>query len=67
MAAAILAGSVALGLSMNVAKSAFDCEYMAAPTLANKGGSNARSLSIGVGAAVSVGLVLGLFCGGAVL
>ena len=61
MAAAILAGSVALGLSMNVAKSAFDCEYMAAPTLANKGGSNARSLSIGVGAAVSVGLVLGLF------
>jgi Leucine-rich repeat (LRR) protein len=60
MAAATVAGSLAFVLSLNVAKSAFECEYMAAPTLANKGSSNIRILSIGVGAAASLGLVLGL-------
>ena len=60
-AASTVAGSVTLGLSLNVAESTFDCEYMAAPTLANKGGSNVRTLSIGIGAAMCAGLVLGLF------
>ena len=59
--ASTVASSVSLALSMHVAKSAFDCEYMAAPTLANKGGINARALSIGVGAAGCAGLMLGLF------
>jgi len=60
IAAANLSGSIALVVSLHVAKSAFECEYMASPTLANKGESNMRDLSIGVGAAGCVGLVLGL-------
>ena len=60
MVAATVAGSVALVLSLHVAKSAFECEYMAAPTLANKSDSDVSVLSIGVGTAVSLGLVLGL-------
>jgi len=60
MAAATVAGSVALVLSLRVARSAFECEFMAAPTLANKHESDMRVLSIGVGVAVSVGLVLSL-------
>ena len=60
MAAAVIGGSVALVLSLNVAKSAFDCEYTAAPTLANKRHSDMNILSVGVGAAGCVGLVLGL-------
>jgi len=60
VAAATVAGSVALILSMNVAKSAYECEYVAAPTLANKRESDVSMLSIGVGAAVSLGLVLSL-------
>jgi len=60
MAAATLSGSVALVLSVNVATSAFECEYMGAPTLANKGESNERTLSVAIGAVVSVGLTLGL-------
>ena len=59
MAGAAIAGSVALLLSLRVAKSAFECEYMAAPTLANKRASAARSLSVGIGTAVCLGLVLG--------
>jgi Leucine-rich repeat (LRR) protein len=60
MAAATLAGSVALVLSLNVADSAFECEYMAAPTLANKRAGDMRVLSLGFGAASCLGLVLGL-------
>ena len=60
MAAASVASSVTLSLSLHVAKSAFECEFMAAPTLANKRESNIRMLSIGVGAAGCMGLVLGL-------
>ena len=60
MAAATVAGSAALVLSLHVAKSAFECEYMAAPTLANKRDNNGSTLSIGIGAAGCVGLVLGL-------
>jgi len=60
MAAAIVAGSATLVLSLKVASSAFECEYMTAPTLANKGGGDERRLSIGIGAAICAGLVLGL-------
>jgi hypothetical protein len=60
MASAAVAGSVSLVLSLTVAKSAFECEYMAAPTLANNGGSNRCALSTGIGAAVCIGLVLSL-------
>ena len=34
--AALVAGSVALVLSLCVAESTFECEYLVAPTLANK-------------------------------
>ena len=61
MVASIVAGSVALVLSLRVANSAYECEYMAAPTVANKYYSDTTLLSIGVGAAASIGLVLGLF------
>ena len=61
MAAAAVAGSMALVLSLIVAKSAYECEFLAAPTFANKGDSNVRVLSIGTGAAGFVGLALGLF------
>jgi len=60
IAAATLAGTVALVLSLNVAESSFECEYMATTTLANKQGSNMRVLSIGVGAGACMGLMLGL-------
>jgi Leucine-rich repeat (LRR) protein len=60
MAAATVAGSVALIVSLYVAKSAFECEYMAAPTLANKRDSDMHELSIGIGIVVCVGLLLGL-------
>ena len=59
MAAAILVGGFALLLSLNAAKSAFDCEYMATSTIGYKGRSDVRLLSIGIGAAVSIGLLLG--------
>jgi len=58
--AATVSGIVALVLSLVVTKSAFECEYMAAPTFANKGESNALILSIGIGASVCAGLVFGL-------
>jgi len=60
MVAATLAGSVALVLSFYVAKSAFECEYMATLSLANKGAGDVGELSIGVGAVVCVGLIFGL-------
>ena len=60
MAAATVASSMALAFSLHVAKSGFDCEYMATPTLANKYESDGHALSIGVGAAVCAGLNLGL-------
>jgi Leucine-rich repeat (LRR) protein len=60
MAAATLAGSLTLELSLNVAKSSFECEYMATPTLANKDRSNVSVLSIGVGTGACIGLILGL-------
>jgi Leucine-rich repeat (LRR) protein len=60
IAAATMASSLALELSFNVAKSSFECEYMATSTLANKQGSNMRVLSIGVGAGACIGLMLGL-------
>lgn len=61
MAAATLAGTMALVLSLYVAKSAYyECEFMAAPTLANKGESDTLALSFGVGSIVCVGLGLGL-------
>ena len=59
-AAAVVASSVALILSLNVASSAYECEYMAAPTFANKRDSDLRAMSIGVGSAGYLGLVLGL-------
>jgi Leucine-rich repeat (LRR) protein len=60
IAAAILAGSVALVLSLYVAKSVFECEFMATPTLANKNGSDEFVLSVGIGVGGCLGLVLGL-------
>ena len=60
LAAITVAGSVALVLSLRVAESTYECEYMAAPTFANKRGSDIYTLSIGIGAAGCVGLVLGL-------
>ena len=60
MTAAAVGGCVALIFNLRVAKSNFDCEYMATSTLANKQESNIRVLSIGVGAVAYVGLMLGL-------
>jgi len=60
MAAATLTGSLALTLSLHASESIFECEYMAAPTLANKRDSDAYTLSLGVGVAGCFGLVLGL-------
>ena len=60
MSAATVASSLSLVLSTQFAKSAFECEYTAAPTLANKRESDVYVLSIGVSAAVCAGLVLGL-------
>ena len=61
--AALVSASIMLGVVLSsVAESPYECEYAAAPTLANKrssGGSRA-TLSAGVGAALGVGLVLGL-------
>jgi len=61
MAAAAVAGCLALLLSLHVAKSAYECEYMAASTLANKRYGDLRMLSVGIGAAGCAGLMLGLF------
>jgi len=60
MAASTLSGSVALVLSLRVARSTFECEFMAAPTLANKHDGDVQMLSVGVGGALCVGLILGL-------
>ena len=60
MAAATLTGITALVLSLYVAKSAFECEFVAAPTLANKRNGDMHVLSVGIGAVGCVGLALGL-------
>ena len=62
--AAAVSAAVVLGLvlSPRVATSPYECEYASEPTLANKGGGDGDMalLSCGVGAALGLGLMLGL-------